>query len=286
MHIVFTSVHLVPSLIRNLPPKLYWHIKQYLSSESPVTSHCHIQWSVLSPHLDLPSSLTDDHSFLLSHVPHFTPHIMAFLPFQAILLLRILCWMLSSSQPKIGLLRASSLEPISSHSAVHVHGFKYYVYTDNFPSCTSVLDLSFQLQNNILSTCHLHFVVREHMPLPQQNLSYWIPHFKSLLSQFHHLSKWHQHSLDYLYMSTFSWPKLQTFLVGEYWTLAKKPRFSLIPNVEEANNQGTKQYQLLRKTSKCCLWIHRWSYQWSSRGTHFLGTQMKWCWARICLLWV
>lgn len=32
--------------------------------------------------------------FLLSHFPHFAPHIMVFLPFQAILLLRILSWIL------------------------------------------------------------------------------------------------------------------------------------------------------------------------------------------------
>lgn len=41
-----------------------------------------------------------------------------------------------------------------------------------------------------------------------------------------------------------------------------------------------------KKTSKRCPWNHRWGYHWSSRGRHFLRTQMKWCWARSCLPWV
>lgn len=86
-----------------------------------MTSHCHIQWSVLSLHLDLPSSLTDDHSFschtfLTSHhTSWFSFHFKQFFSSGSFL------GSSSSSQPKIGVLRASSLEPISSnysHSAV------------------------------------------------------------------------------------------------------------------------------------------------------------------------
>ena len=171
-----------------------------VSSRSPVTSHYHIQWSILSPHLDLSfiSGQTTS-SFFLSHFPHFIPRIIVFLQFQAILFVG------SSHLPNLRRdapeLRHWNLPSNYSHS-VRSHPSLFIVSVtacaDDSPSYTSILHLFFQLQNTGPSAWHSYLVVRVHIQLPQPDLGYGDPSSNFLLSQFYHLSKRHQRSLHFL----------------------------------------------------------------------------------------
>lgn len=138
------------------------------------------------------TDLTGDHSLFLGTVPSHRTSRFSFY-FRQFSSSFCFVGSSSSSSPQTGSPQSSvvgsRLFLNYSHVScglIHVRSFKCHTCTDNFQSHTSVPDLSFQLQN----VC------------PPRDVSVQLsatgsPTSDSLLSQFHRLSQWHQHSPDF-----------------------------------------------------------------------------------------